>query len=93
MLICLIVLLVLLQTADLLTTYKGLQMGKKEANPIGRWLLNKLGFAGLVIPKIVLTGLLGYLSYRYPESGLILLILSNLMMGYVVFHNMKVIRG
>lgn len=92
MITILVILLALLQIADLVTTYKGLKMGKKEANPIGRWLLRKLGFIGLVLPKIAVTGFIGWLAYQNYTSGLVLLILTNLMMGYVFYHNMKVIR-
>lgn len=84
--------LVLLQVADVATTYRIIRKGMgREANPVMAWLIAKLGLAlGLVAPKMAMLALV-YLfvleQCPYVLAPLIALYL------WAIFNNAKVIRA
>ncbi len=59
------------QMADMWTTRVALQAGiAEEANPVGRWILSRLGFAGMQVVKALMAGavfcVLGFLLDLEP---------------------------
>lgn len=75
MTITLFVLFVLMQAADVLTTYIILSRGGREVNPVVALAIEKLGLLnGLYAVKIPLTVLLGYVAFTdlLPWWGLVL---------------------
>jgi hypothetical protein len=57
--IYLLILLILLQIADCLTTVHILKNGGREANPMMNWLFNKIGtIPSLVIMKLLVIGVM-----------------------------------
>ena len=87
----LIALVVILQIGDLVTTYIGLSRGKREKNPLGRWLHDRFGFAGMVGLKLAVTGLIIWVSTLHP-LGWTALILVCAMMAYAIWHNVNILR-
>lgn len=88
-----IIVLVLLQVADLVTSYVGLvRRGKREANPAMRWLLDRFGFAAIVFVKVAGTVALVALALHLPSTmglfGLGLLVAGQV---YVLWNNLKVL--
>jgi hypothetical protein len=88
--IALTALFVLLQVADVWTTYKCITSGKgKEANPVMKWIMDKLGLLeGLVLLKIVGTVVVVGLLSQFIEA----LILLNCFYSYIVYNNWKILN-
>ena len=53
----------LLNIADILTTRRALSMGGKEANPVARWVLEKYGVRGLWFFKMAVFGGIGIAGF------------------------------
>jgi len=87
----LFVLFVLLQIADVVTTRIILNHGGKELNPIMAYVLNKAGFKGLILVKLIgifIIFITIYLSMTYSLN--ILWFLSSICLVYfaVVLFNL-----
>ena len=84
LLIC--ILLLLLQFADVYTTNKAIESKKGvEANPIARFILDKTGYLGLLIIKLVVFGFICFYTSNVYILGLIVLFYV-----YIVNNNWKI---
>ena len=54
--------LILLNILDVITTRRALALGGREANPLARWLLNRYGTVGLWFAKMLMFGVVGFLG-------------------------------
>lgn len=85
-----LILLLTLQAADALTTYRLLSDGGRELNPLVAYLIAKLGLVpALLISKGAVVGLL--LAFTLNAPNWFPLILCALYTA-VVFHNIKELR-
>lgn len=83
--VALVALLVLLNIADLVTTYLGIKAGKaKEANPIAASALKKYGWMAMAAIKVVVIA--GLIKWGVYFSNTILM-LSTLFYAVIVGHN------
>ena len=78
---------------DLYTTYKFLQVGVTEANPLAAWLFKKIGFIGVIPLKLFPFGLLGYVYHSHGASTALTVIAAGLLAlnSYAVYHNKKIL--
>ena len=84
-------LFIILQIGDCWTTYQVLKLNKgTEANPVMAWLMSKLGvLQGLVIAKLVVIALFSFVvNELWP-----ILLLFNIIYGYIVYSNYKILKG
>lgn len=92
MIIAFLFILGLLQIADLVTTFIFLQRndGIGETNPLMKWLIDKTGFMGPVIGKVLVTGSVAAYTLLLPVTGLTygLLIITIFLMIWVVINNL-----
>jgi len=60
------------RAADLWATYEGLhnRIGVKEANPIMRYLIEKIGLRGAIVFNIFFSVLIGAALFAIPPMGL-----------------------
>jgi hypothetical protein len=96
MLTLLIILFLALHAADLALTLRGVAIGKRERNPVARFLMRRLGrVQGMVLLKVVMLGGVFLLAARLPPAwqAAAFAILS-LVGVLVVRHNLRVLgRG
>lgn len=91
--LALLILFVAIQIADVWTTHRGFEMGAEEAMPLGRGLFKKLGFwptiliikGGAIAIAVALTV---YVSNAWIFTGVM-----NLIGTYVLWSNIRVLRG
>lgn len=92
----LIVLLIVLNGFDAYTTIKVTSEGKgKEANPIMRFLIDKLGvYAALIGTKVLVIGwMIWHINtYNIYGASIYSMIAINLLYLYVVINNFKVLN-
>lgn len=89
----LIVLLIVLNGFDAYTTIKVISEGRgKEANPVMRFLIEKVGvYAALIGTKVLVIGWMIWYINTYGAS-IYILIAINLLYLYVVINNFKVLN-
>ena len=89
----LLVILVALQIADAVTTYKGLHNGDSEANPIGSGLFASLGFwPTIALTKAALIGIGVVATILTPNAWAVTGPLD--LMGIaVLWNNLRALRG
>lgn len=89
--ILLFIILIVLNILDLLTTKYALNLGGREANPIARFFLLKLGFRGLVFFKILFFPIIVYLflTLEISNSGLLFV---NAIFVLILNHNFLTIK-
>ncbi|QDP59469.1 MAG: hypothetical protein GOVbin4162_43 [Prokaryotic dsDNA virus sp.] len=75
----------LLQVADVRTTDKAILEGAIEANPVVRWVMDKLGDRWWLVKLLPLAGGVVLLAH---QAWMALLVL-NVIFGFVVWHNYK----
>lgn len=83
-----LILFVALQVGDVLTTNKALATGAKEANPIVKWLMDKIGDKWWVIKIPIIAIMFGVI---YTPAWVILIPI-NILYIWVVWNNYKVGR-
>jgi hypothetical protein len=86
----LLILLVTLQALDAVTTYRVLQAGGVERNPVAKAVMDKLGAvpAMLLIKAIVI----GAFVYAFADIPLVALIAACAYSAWVVVNNIQVLR-
>lgn len=86
----LFVLFVLLQVADAVTTTIGLDKGGREANPVLRWLFDKIGLA----PAFMITkGVVIVLFWHYAEAIPLAIWLAMIALySWIVYNNLGAIE-
>ena len=82
--------LALLQLGDVLTTHRALGRGLREGNPVGRWLIARLGFWPTAAFKIVASMGAGYSIHIYEPRWVWLAVV--LMAGVVAWNIRAVAR-
>lgn len=85
-----LILLVLLQIADLVTTHMFLKRGATEENPLARWALNNVGFWPLIVAKIVVTSAVIAAILIFPQLWPVLAICL-VLQTFVVLNNLMVL--
>lgn len=102
MILALFILFALLQVADGITTIIGLrQAGVNEANPIADWLMDSLGQKpAIIISKLAIVVFIAWLVFGFDASWAqmpwvkpAMLVVLNLTAIYVVWSNIKTVRG
>ena len=87
---------VALQFGDAWTTINVIKSGKgHEANPIMAWLFDKIGmYLGFVIAKSATILAVGFIVYTAIElAATFALVVFNLVYGYVVYQNYKILKA
>ncbi|MDY7116606.1 DUF5658 family protein [Halomonas sp. SSL-5] len=79
--------------ADTVTTVGALRRGAREANPVLRWLMDKLG-PGWVPVKLAPVAWAGWAAWQYPHDVRLALVLAALSAVYagVAVHNHRLHR-
>jgi hypothetical protein len=82
---------------DAATTREGLDRWLKEANPILRWLMDKMGEAGLWVGAmafgaVIVACIVGLYEW-HPWAGYALGAFAIVWRGRVVINNIRLIRG
>ena len=79
--------------ADLTLTYAILENGGYEINPLARWYLDEplLAVTMLTLDNIVVNWGCKQIYKANRTAGIITLIAVNLIKGYVIYHNLKVL--
>lgn len=90
MIYALLALLAVLQVADLWTTYRFLKLGGREANPIGRWLFDKVGWPGVIAAKLAVTVGVSAYVLNWPQFWFVL-VPAIFLMVWVVVGNLDLI--
>ena len=91
--------LIALNVADYVTTLKGINSGKaNEANGIAAWLFKLLPQSLWWVPKAVVFGILIAIAWYSYLNGMglaaaVVLALSNVVLGYVVYSNYKIVSA
>jgi hypothetical protein len=89
--ILLAILLSLLQVADAVTTYKILNNGGRELNPVMDWLFKRFGMLNVLVIKVIAISLGGvYLYLTYP---LVLIPLCLLYVAVVGWNTYQIYKG
>ncbi len=81
---------------DAETTSEGLERGLKEANPLLRWLMDRMGEAGLwvgamVFGAVVIACMVGLYDWQ-PWTGYLFGLAAIGWRGVVVYKNFRLIR-
>jgi hypothetical protein len=82
---------------DAAWTSEGLERGLKEENPVLRWLMDKMGEAGLwvgemVFGAVVVACVVGLYAW-HPWAGYLFAMAAIAWRGVVVYKNFRLIRG
>jgi hypothetical protein len=85
------ILLSLLQVADAATTYKILNNGGRELNPVMDWLFKRFGMLNVLAVKVVLVTIAGIYLYITFPVGLIPLCI--LYVGVVGWNTYQIYKG
>jgi hypothetical protein len=84
------ILLSLLQVADAATTYKILNNGGRELNPVMDWLFKRFGMLNVLAVKVVLVTIAGiYLYVTFPVA---LIPLCILYVGVVAWNTYQIYK-
>ena len=94
MLIIIVALFLAVHVADLALTLRGVAMGKRERNPVARWLMRRIGkVPGLVSLKVTTVAAAFFLAMQLPplwQAGTLAVLA---LVGVpVVVHNLRVLR-
>ena len=94
MLAALISIFLAIHAADLALTLRGVAMGKRERNPVARWLMRRIGnVPGLVSLKVVTVAAALFLARQLPPVWQAGTLVALTLVGVpVVLHNMRVLR-
>ena len=85
------ILLSLLQVADAATTYRILNKGGREFNPVMNWLFKRFGMLNVLAVKVILVSMAGvYLYITYPIA---LIPLCILYVGVVGWNSYQIYKG
>lgn len=87
--IILAVVLIVLNIMDVKTTLEALELGGREANPVARWIMEKLGVKrGLIVSKaVVVLPIAGFFIYIHNSASVVSLIILDVIYGLVVKNN------
>jgi hypothetical protein len=89
--IFLAILLSLLQVADAATTYKILNKGGRELNPVMDKLFKRFGMLNVLVFKVILVSMAGV--YLYITFPLALIPLCILYVGVVAWNTYQIYKG
>ena len=78
-----------LMALDVYTTKLALDKGAREANPVVRFILDKVGFTGFALAKVAFVGYLFWLGTAVPDWVLYLVIGAY---TWVIYNNYFFIR-
>lgn len=94
MLIFLVAVFLALHAADLALTLRGLALGKRERNPLARFLMRRMGrVPGLVFLKLATIACVALLAVQLPPLWQAISIAALSLVGLlVVMKNVKVVR-
>lgn len=85
------ILLSLLQVADAATTYKIINKGGRELNPVMNWLFKRFGMLNVLAVKVILVSMAGVYLYITFPVGLIPLCI--LYVGVVGWNSYQIYKG
>ena len=85
------ILLSLLQVADAATTYRILNKGGRELNPVMDWLFKRFGMLNVLAVKVILVSMAGVYLYIVFPVGLIPLCI--LYVGVVAWNSYQIYKG
>jgi hypothetical protein len=85
------ILLSLLQVADAATTYKIINRGGRELNPVMNWLFKRFGMLNVLAVKVILVSMAGVYLYITFPVGLIPLCI--LYVGVVGWNSYQIYKG
>lgn len=85
------ILLSLLQVADAATTYKIINRGGRELNPVMNWLFKRFGMLNVLAVKVILVSMAGVYLYITFPVGLIPLCI--LYVGVVGWNTYQIYKG
>lgn len=85
------ILLSLLQVADAATTYKIINKGGRELNPVMNWLFKRFGMLNVLAVKVILVSMAGVYLYITFPVGLIPLCI--LYVGVVGWNTYQIYKG
>lgn len=92
MTIALVIIIVLLQAADVVTTVKALKAGADELNPFAQRLFKKLGaLPASILLKLILTAPMIALAVLYPNWWPVPALYAASLV-WVVWHNLRELR-
>lgn len=83
-------LLALLQAGDWLTTARALAHGKREGNPLMRWLIERIGLHPALALKTAFVLAIGWMLVR--EGLVIPLALICAIYAWVCWHNWRIVK-
>jgi len=87
-----LVIFVLLQIGDFLTTYFAIEKGGVESNPFVKKVIDKFGYGGLAVVKLLpIVTVLGV--NQFMAIPVALLFVFNIFYTYIVINNLNVIRS
>jgi hypothetical protein len=94
MLILIVALFLAVHAADLALTLRGVAMGKRERNPVARWLMRRIGkVPGLVLLKVTTVAGALLLAMQLPPLWQAGTLAALALVGVpVVVHNLRVLR-
>ena len=95
MITAMVVIFVLLQVGDFLTTYFALEKGGVETNPIVKKVMDKFGYWGLGVVKLLPIITIPAIAYygQMPENITVgMIFIFNMLYAYIVINNLNVIR-
>lgn len=76
------------QIADVLTTVRALRRGGVEANPVIRWLMDRLGRYGWIVVKLVVAGGIAAWAWQAGQVGVIWIVA--VVTGLIALNNLRV---
>ena len=85
------ILLSLLQVADAATTYRIINKGGRELNPVMNWLFKRFGMLNVLAVKVILVSMAGVYLYITFPVGLIPLCI--LYVGVVGWNSYQIYKG
>lgn len=91
--IFLLIIFIILQIVDSITTYKAISKGNVELNPFMKYLFDKLGIVySLIITKTAVSIFIGIVSYfKYVYSDYVLVFVC-IFYVFVVLNNIKFLK-
>jgi len=93
--IAVFIIFLMTQAGDFYTTWRVLQLpNRKEANPVVKWVMDRIGVVGaLILLKGLIVVVIGAALWFYPDPIVqITVILVSVGYGWVISNNVKLMR-